>query len=200
MRKYTKRRKVHGVGINDADYKVGSPVVVNDVQYKRCPYYMRWCNMLKRCYSEASLISDPTYRDCEVCVDWLVFSNFRAWMEQQDWQGKHLDKDLLKPSSKVYSPETCVFVDQIVNNFLCDAGSIRGDYPIGVHRCKRKGQYVAKCCNPFTKKYDWLGRHDTPEQAHLAWKARKHELACQLADSDLVTDERLAEALRNRYK
>lgn len=200
MRLYQKNKKVFGMGTNDADYNVISTMTVNNILYRRCPYYSRWCNMLKRCYNESSLRANPTYTDCYVCDEWLVFSNFKAWMEKQDWEGKALDKDILTTGSKVYSPETCVFVNPILNNFLCDAASIRGEFPLGVYKCSRKGQFIARCCNPFTKKYDWLGRHNTPEEAHLAWKSRKHELACELADSDLVTDERLAEALRNRYK
>ena len=122
---------------------------------------------------------------------------FRAWMETQDWEGKQLDKDILFQGNKEYSPSTCVFVDGIVNNFLLDSAAIRGDWPIGVCWNERDQKFQSNCCNPFTKKREHLGLFHCPNQAHLAWKKRKHELACQLAD--VQTDERVAEALRARY-
>ena len=124
--------------------------------------------------------------------------SFRAWMMQQDWEGKQLDKDILVPGNKMYSPDTCVFVGGVVNGFLTDSAAARGEWPLGVHWHERKQKFQSMCCNPFTKKQETLGLFHCPNKAHLAWKARKHELACQLAD--LQTDERVAEALRTRYK
>ena len=50
-------------------------------------------------------------------------------MEQQDYDGKHLDKDLLVCNNKVYSPETCVFVPREINQFLTKSNNSRGKYP-----------------------------------------------------------------------
>lgn len=123
---------------------------------------------------------------------------FRAWMETQDWKGKHLDKDILFQGNKVYSANTCVFVDGVVNTFINDNAAARGEWPIGVHWFEQRQKFVSMCSNPFTKKLEHLGYFTCPQEAHQAWKARKHELACQLAD--LQADERVAEALRTRYK
>mgnify|MGYP001117231448 CR=1 FL=1 len=153
--------------------------------------------MLKRCYSGKYHERKPTYRGCTVCEDWHTFSNFRDWMENQDWEGKHLDKDLLISGNKEYGPETCVFVTSVVNLFTTDSCNSRGEYPIGVYW--QQDKFTARCSNPFTGEREWLGRFDCPDQAHLAWKKRKHELACQLAESEYVTDERVAQALRTRY-
>ena len=153
--------------------------------------------MLERCFCRKFKERKPTYIGCYVCDDWLVFSNFRSWMEQQDWQGKHLDKDILVVGNKVYSPDTCVFIDAKVNTFPEDHGSARGDYPLGVCLVKTNGNFRAKCRNPFTKKTEHLGYFNCPEKAHLAWKKRKHELACMLADDQ--PDLRVANALRTRY-
>lgn len=190
-----KRNKlIQGVGVNDADYEIGS--IVNGKR-KQCPYYTKWQSMIVRCYSLKYQMEYPTYQGCTVCDEWLTFSNFKAWMETQDWRGKHLDKDLLVQGNKVYSPETCVFVDSMVNLFTIDSAATRGNYPLGVylHEC---GKYRARCSNPFTKRGECLGLFICPNQAHVAWKKRKHELACQLAD--LQTDERVAKALRVRYQ
>ena len=77
-----------------------------------CPYYMKWHGMLQRCHSVAYIKKkkNPTYKDCWACDEWLLFSNFKAWMRAQEWEGKHIDKDLLiTGNKKKYSPETSYF-------------------------------------------------------------------------------------------
>lgn len=189
--------KVCGIGINDADYKVTEHKDERVVWV--CPYYQKWVSMLKRCYSADYQKRQPTYIGCTVCEEWIYFMNFRAWMITQDWEGKELDKDMLLAGNKVYSPDTCIFIHKIVNTFTIDCGAAKGKYPTGVFFHDGEGRLRAACSNPFTKKQETLGRFSTPEEAHQAWRKRKHELACQLADSEYVTDERVANALRTRY-
>ena len=193
-----------GVGVNDADYvvKVSQELGIVDGKRKKkllwvCPFYMRWRNMLQRCYSEDYHKKTPTYKGCSVCEEWKYFSKFKAWMETQDWQGKELDKDLLFPKNKLYSPNTCVFVDRIVNSFLVERDASRGEFPIGVYWSKWHNKYMARCQNPFTGKYEYLGVFIDPEEAHQAWLKRKQELAQNLAS--MQTDTRIALALINRY-
>ena len=196
-----RNRLVYGVGINDADYNVVESATV-DGKCKtiwKCPFYQTWVHMLERCYSEKFHQRKPTYKGCSVCDEWLIFSNFKRWMETQDWQGKDLDKDLLTEGNKVYSPDTCIFVDRKINIFVIDRGNDRGEYMLGVYWHKRANKFRAKCSNPFTGKEDSLGYFTNELDAHLAWKKRKHELACQFADSEHCNDPRLAEALRTRY-
>lgn len=185
---------VHGVGLNDADYAV-TPIV--NGKRNRCRFYRTWESMLNRCYSAKYQAKQPTYIGCYVCDEWLTFSNFKKWMEQQDWQGKELDKDLLFVGNKIYSPDTCVFVDKKTNSFANDHGAARGEWPIGVSFHKHVGKFSAQCGNQITEKREHLGYFTCPNEAHKAWKKRKHELACQLAD--LQNDERVADALRTRY-
>lgn len=187
-------RVVHGVAINDADYSVRRMVNGKDFW---CPFYRAWRNILKRCYCKAFQDKYPLYIGCSVCEEWLTFSNFKRWMEQQDWQGKQLDKDFLLTGNKVYSPETCVFIDGLTNSFILDCAASRGKYPLGVDFHKSGGKLRSRCCNPFTKKSEHLGLFTCPNEAHEAWRKRKHELACQLAD--LQDDPRVAAALRTRY-
>jgi hypothetical protein len=153
--------------------------------------------MLERCYSLTFQLKNPTYEGCIVCDEWLTFSNFKRWMEVQDWEGKELDKDLLINGNKLYSPETCVFVSSVVNGFISGGVNRRGDCPIGVTFREASGKLYARCRNPFTGKEDHIGYFDCEDKAHLAWKRRKHQLACQLADRQ--SDSRVAEALRVRY-
>lgn len=154
--------------------------------------------MLKRCYNHSHIRRHSSYADCLVCDEWLIFSNFKRWMETQDWEGKQLDKDLLVEGNKIYSPDTCVFVDAITNTFTIDCSASRGKWPIGVSFDRSKGSFKVRCSNPFTKTNESIGRFSCPDAGHLAWRKRKHELACQLAE--LQTDDRVAKALKNKYK
>lgn len=185
---------VHGVGINDSDYDVLPTLGSRRVM---CPFYRTWANMLNRCYSEKYHLTRPTYIGCKVADEWLLFSNFKKWMENQDWQGSSLDKDLIVPSNKVYSPETCAFVSASTNNFVTDRRSNGGKWPIGIRWHEPLKKFQSLCHNPITGEREHLGYFSCPDLAGLAWKARKHELANQLAD--MQSDERVAAALRTRY-
>ena len=118
-------------------------------------------------------------------------------MEQQDWHGKSLDKDIISPGRKLYSPESCAFVLQATNKFVTARDACRGEYPVGVDLFKRTGEYRASCNNPFTGKAEHLGLFSTPEEAHEAWRKRKHELSQLVAATE--ADLRVVEALKNRY-
>lgn len=195
---------VGGVGVNDADYVVEKKEIIGYVNGKQkrrqtwvCPFYRAWKNMLNRCFGEKWKARYPTYKDVTCCKEWLVFSNFKQWMEQQDWEWKQLDKDIIVPDNKVYSPETCAFVSRTTNMFIVASDAIRGEYPLGVTRNKESRKFQASCNNPFTKKREHLGRFDCPYEAHEAWRKRKHELAQLVAE--LETGHRVVEALKKRY-
>lgn len=193
----TAKRTVHGVGVNDANYQVIHRQKVNGkIVVQRCPFYQTWASMLERCYSKHVHARQPTYKDCTVTPAWHYFSNFKAWMETQDWEGKQLDKDVLFPGNKTYSPETCVFISHALNAFLSSRSKVR-DMPTGVVLSSESPRPKAQTHNPFTKRREHLGFFDTPEDAHRAWRKRKHELACRYADEQ--TDPRIATALRTRY-
>lgn len=180
---------IYGVGINDADYVVKG-------KSGSCPYYVKWSSMIERCYSERELNEYPSYQGCKVCEPWLTFSNFKAWMETQDWEGKHLDKDLLGDGT-LYSPETCCFILPATNMFLTERQNDRGKYLLGVHLHKGSGKFRSWCNNPYTKKQEHLGLFESEIEAHLAWKAKKHELSLQIADQE--TCAIVKAALRTRY-
>lgn len=193
---------VFGVGINDADYKVKiqESWYENGKQKFRlvwvCPFYRKWDSMLKRCYYEKYREKHPTYVGCTVCEEWLTFSNFKKWMEKQNWQDKHLDKDILFPGNKVYSPETCVFVDAKVNKFLTERGASRGEYMIGVNWDRKVNKFKA-LCGDGNGKQKHLGYFDSEIEAHHAWLAFKLEQAKVLANRQ--TDKCVAKALIERY-
>lgn len=207
MRKYTKTMLVWGWGINDADYPVHTYESWYDEvgEYKRkrtwqCPYYIKWRNMIERCYSQKSLAIRLSYEGCYVCDEWKYFSSFKAWMEQQDWEGKDLDKDLIVKGNKLYSPETCFFIPSVVNTFMTERSRNRGEYPIGVTLRKINGRFKAACNDYKTNLPVYLGDFTTPEEAFRAWLLKKTELAIELAKSLDVTTANLLIARYVNYE
>lgn len=191
---------ISGIGVNDADYNVCRHETVDGKRKTvwTCPFYKTWTNMISRCYSDDMHKEHPTYTECSTASEWLLFSNFKGWMEQQDWQGKHIDKDLLIIGNKIYSPSTCVFLDPKVNTFLTERAKDRGEWPIGVYLDNSSGKYKAVCFCVSTGKQKTLGRFTDPEDAHQAWLSFKLKQAHILAEQQ--TDERVAKALIDRYE
>jgi hypothetical protein len=191
MNDITKVKTIYVVGINDADYIISPTINGKQVM---CPFYRKWHNMLKRCYSVNYQVKQPSYVGCTVSKEWLTFSNFKAWMEKQDWQGKQLDKDLLIQGNKIYSPEACLFVTKYINGLLTNCKSARGKLPQGVCWDKQAKKYTVKCNVNGKPKY--LGLFDTPKAASEAYKTFKYNLISEVAQLQV---EPLRSALLN-YK
>lgn len=191
---------LYGVAINDAEYttRIAKRVGSKTFDVWVCPYFSRWKHVLNRCLSQKFKSKNPTYRDCEICSDWLLFSNFKKWMEKQDWQGKELDKDILIQGNKTYCPEACVFIDSMVNTFINSQESSRGSSMIGTSLVKATGKFRARCRNPLTGESEYIGNFDKEEDASKAWRARKLEIAIQLAATQ--SDHRVAKALISMYQ
>lgn len=172
-----KRKPVYGVGINDAKYNLS--ITIGNKKYT-CPYYSRWVDMLTRCYNIKSLKRRPTYSGCSVASEWLVFSNFRKWMERQEWQGKHLDKDLLVKGNKVYSSSTCMFIPMEINNILNNHGNARGNYPQGVSWDDNNKKFKAQIVIKSKKKY--LGIFKTIYLASNSYQKNKKTYIKSIAE------------------
>jgi len=187
---------LYNYGIDDTDYPKFSHK--NGKMLWLCPVYRDWYDLIKRVFSKKYRAKNRSYIDCSLCAEWRYFSNFRRWVlyEQpnKNWENCALDKDLLIRGNKHYCPENCVYVSMKVNGFLVRRST--ATY-VGTHLDKRGNLFTAQCRNPFTGNRGYIGRFDTELEAHLAWQAKKHEYACQLAD--LQEDPRVAEALRQRY-
>ena len=177
---------VYDVGVNDADYAVQKNVGGRTI---RCPYYRAWSNMLKRSYSPSQLVDAPTYADCTVATEWLVFSNFKAWMEKQDWKGKQLDKDVLWPGNKMYGPDTCCFVDSSVNCAVAYKQTNTTTHYPGVSYHKHRKCYVAQCFGADGEKHYRSG-FKTPREAFRAYAGFKIQAFATLADRQ--SDSRVA--------
>lgn len=172
------RKPIDGVGINDADYTTQPKI--DERFHVTCPAYSTWQNMIKRGYSVKLKTRNPTYMDIQVCKDWLKFSNFREWYIKNHRDGHQLDKDLLIPNNKIYSPETCIFIPSWLNSFTLDSGKSRGKYVIGVYWHKQSDKFIAQCSNPITNKREYLGSFNNESSAYAAWLLRKLEIALEL--------------------
>jgi hypothetical protein len=188
----SQRKLAYGVGINDAPYNT-SVTVKGKVYY--CSYYRRWRCMLDRCYSLAIHSLEPTYKGCVVCSEWLLFSNFKAWMKTQDWKGKELDKDLLVQGNKVYSPDYCIFVSAKINKLFSTGTNCNSKTKKGTSYDKKNKKYRA-ACNSGYKHSKNLGLFDTEIEAHDAYKEFKYNAIKEVA---MKQSEPLKSALLN-YK
>lgn len=164
-------------GKNRIGYSKIFGVGTNDLQNVSGEIYKCWYNMLKRCYDEESSILNPTYIDCTVCDKWKTFSNFKCWIEKQDYQGKELDKDLLVFNNKVYDPDMCILVPSMVNCFML-TGCLKNTL-IGAAPCDIRGKlrYKTRVHNPVSGEREYLGIYRTEKEAHYKWLERKKEIA-----------------------
>lgn len=148
---------------------------------KRMKKYEKWSGILERCYSEKCQIKFSSYVGALVCEEWKCFQNFGDWFEcnfdSETMQGWALDKDILVKGNKIYSPETCCFVPQEINNLLTKASKMRGKCPIGVHILGTK--FVAQIS--INKSMVHLGMFDTSEEAFQAYKTAKEAHIKELA-------------------
>lgn len=152
------RKLIYGVALNDSLYRVHHEI---NGKVFRCPYYIVWHGMLMRCFSDSFLKDNKTYIGCSVDSEWLTFSVFKKWMKYQDWENKQLDKDILYPNNKNYSPEKCLFVDQRINLLFNYHSNRRGKQPLGV--TLDRGKFRAFC--NFNGKRKHLGWFDNPSKA-----------------------------------
>ena len=170
-----------------------------DENGKHTKCYKVWQSMLQRCYDPKFQEKHPTYKGCTVCPEWHNFQVFAKWYYSHYYELENekiaLDKDILKKGNKVYSPDTCVFVPQFINNLFIKSNKVRGELPIGVSKMRNK--FVA-LLSKGNEKQIHLGTFTTPELAFLAYKEHKEQYIKQIAEEykDKIP-YRLYEALMN---
>jgi len=109
-----------------------------------------------------------------------MFSAFREWMDDQGWQGKNLDKDLLVCGNKIYSPETCLFVSPAINRLLTNGMASRGKYPQGVYKIRDKYRAQISINNINT----FLGDFKTPSLAEAVYLKAKSKHIRNIAEKE----------------
>ena len=189
---------LYGKAVNDADYVVKyRDVIDGKIKHKCCPIYSVWKDLIRRCLCQEYKDKHPAYADTICCDEWLLFSNFKSWMEQQDWEGKQLDKDLLILGNKIYSPETCVFVSQRINKFILENPQKNNPYMKGVNLVK-SGKFIAYGRTVCGLKTVNLGTYTREIDAHKAWLNHKIYLLTELREE--INNDKLYETLLDRYK
>ncbi|MCZ9636846.1 hypothetical protein [Pseudomonas putida] len=176
---------IYGVGINDERTTNG------------CPFYNRWKGVIRRCFAPGKNEA-ARYAGCSVDPEWLRFSAFKRWMQDKPWEGNHLDKDILRPQEKRYSPDTCVFVPIWINTLLNDCAASSGALPTGVYLFRKR--YIARTHDGHGKRL-FVGSFDCPHEAHRAWATAKAGVIRQAVDQYRTTDrfdERVCAALLDR--
>ena len=121
---YEKRKSpIYGVGINDIpEYLRGTKV------------YLVWKSILARCYSVKFQNDNPTYKGCYICDEWKRLSAFKDWFDKNYVEGYQLDKDILGSNERCYSPRTCCFIPQELNNLIKNSKESEQGYPRGVRK------------------------------------------------------------------
>lgn len=154
-----------------------------------------WGNMNTRCYNKNYHKVKPDYKDCTICDEWLESKkSFYEWVDHNFYEIKgestvELDKDILVPGNKVYSPDTCIFVPKRINDlFVHIHGRKKNGLPTGVYYSEKTGKYqatVRESCKDDEdgkKKSARLGHFDTAEEAYEVYKAHKMAEIIYIAD------------------
>ena len=138
--------------------------------------YIKWKNMIQRCYSDAVHKLKPYYIGKEVCIEWQNYQNFKIWFDAHYIPGTKvdLDKDLLYKEGNIYSPETCAFMTHFLNTVFEDRG-IESNI-----QQNDDGKYSVSM-SVLNKKID-IGMFDSKEEAHKGFIDGKIDYICDLAE------------------
>lgn len=158
---------IHGIAYNSGGKYKTKDCGVRD------PAYRAWFAILSRCYAESTQARQPTYIGCSIDSRWYDYQDFAEWFYNHKYSGMgyQLDKDLLIPDNKIYSPETCCFVPQELNKIIIGCGKSRGKYPQGVDYHKQAEKYRAQI--RIEKRKVSLGLFDSTDEAHRSYISAK---------------------------
>lgn len=154
-----------GKGINDLPG-------TKHLKSKKC-----WIAMLSRCYGTESK-RHPTYIGCSVCDEWLTFSNFKRWFDDNYVEGYQLDKDLLLQGNKVYSPNTCCFIPKKINTMILSPTYYNNGLPTGVS--KQGNGYQTQLLK--NGKIVYLGYFNSIGEAFSVYKSAREAYLCEVAE------------------
>lgn len=180
---------IQGLGIKD----------VEDCSIREDRWMRDWCRMLQSC-------NTLKYK---VCLDWTRASNFKEWYDAnnknhiEDVLGIDyiLDCNILKPNSKMYSPETCAYIPESLHTLFKDFNRFEGQYKGGSSFVADKNKYAVNI--RIGGKHKHLGFFDTEEEAQNKYRAEKYK-QCKFVVDDLVVDglidNRIHQASLNKIK
>lgn len=146
--------------------------------------YLRWHDMIHRCYNDKFHSRQEQYSNCEVCEEWKNYSNFKIWYENTVYhvgnEQMDIDKDILFKGNKIYSPQTCCIVPHSINTLFLTGKKNRGDLPLGVYFEKDKEKYRA--CMNYHGIQIKLGTFDDPAAAFAVYKEYKEKFIKDIAE------------------
>ena len=159
-----------------------NPTCLKDNPKKRLREYSVWYSILERTVHNNGRFKP--YLGVSVCDEWLSYDNFYEFTQTlKNWNsfdhnGKlfQMDKDvkcLMLNCDKVYSPETCIMLPNVINSQLSIPTTTKIKYhelPFGVTRHRVNGFYDVLC-----KKYRRYRRHKTPQEAQEFLFLKKQE-------------------------
>ena len=156
-----------------------------------------WRGMLRRCYGNNGKPFNEAYIGCSVSENFKLFTYFHEWCQDQIGFGNgdhggvlwNLDKDILfEEGSKQYSEHHCIFIPQWLNATLINTKDRRGEFPIGVHYCKKRSKFIAQINK--RSKNTLLGTFSNQHDAFLAYKYAKETYLKGIAEQLYRSEER----------
>lgn len=133
------------------------------VNRKAQPVYNTWRSMLARCYNpNHNSFTRYGGSGVKVCDAWHDFQTFARWYEDNYVDGWHMDKDLLSPQAKIYSPDTCVYLPHDIHH------CIGVKHKKGVYKVSKAKGYGVKMY--IDNKRTYLGYYNTAEEAEGVYK------------------------------
>lgn len=178
-----KRTLIQGVGINDADYKYRISEMIGGKRkiVYQCKIHSMWKDLLRRCYNKKHKEKYPHYKEVTCCEEWLLFSNFKNWVDSQgdlfdrDGRVKQLDKDLLVIGNKFYCPANCIIVSGKINNFFLDGLPRKGSIPKGVCFNKEVNKFHVFCKDPLNRYSKYIGAVPNEEEGRILYNKTKNK-------------------------
>lgn len=185
---------IHNIDdFKDSDGKWIKSIYFNNREQSITRSYVLWKSVRYRTKENGSWQNKhPTYvgannlfEDYQVFVEWC--NNQYGYMHKDSngcfW---NLDKDLLVPGNKDYSPDTCMFVPNNINKLFTASDARKGAYPLGVTK-RIEGKYRASVSDGYKKRVS-LGDYGDPFTAHQAWQLGKVGVILDLCELDYVSD------------
>lgn len=150
--------------------------------------YTIWHGIYNRCYKTEQSNSGECYESATMCDKWLKSKDlFAEWYLSNyyecDGESIAVDKDLLNPGNKVYSPERCCILPQTINTILANCkkkhvnrlkwSEPKETLPLGVRQNISMKKYYGEITLCGTNNVIKLSYWDTPEEAFAEYKKIK---------------------------
>lgn len=152
----------------------------------------------------------PSYADVTVAKEWWNYQNFAKWYNERRYELKDdflcIDKDILCPEARMYSPETCVLIPNTINEVFKNFDNYKRNnnegLPNGVQRrsdsksirYRSEARYLDEYGNKVAKRRTF----DNVFDAFCYYKEAKEKYIKQLAEKyKEVIDPRVYNKLMN---